>query len=425
MTGQNGSQGRQFIGDTLDLSFAKDESLTSAKGRGNVRVDLPGAADSPARSVAAREFDASGEAGKGLTQARFSDNVEYREEAQRGGSPRTAKSRTLVIALVQDSVSNAAFTGAVKFDEQGLQASGAQAKYDPVKGTLSLSGSDAGGGPRVADAQVTVEADTINVALQGRTMSAAGNLKTTLRPRTTTTAGATPGRAAAGDNGKLPGLLEQGQPANVNGNSLEYHGAAGTAVYTGNAALVQGETAVRADTVTIDQESGDLIASGNARSTLMLDMGVTIGSAAEIRYEDATRLISYNPPPTPVGVAVASAAQSHLSGPQGDVRADRIEVKLASGEDRADQLEAYGNVNVRLDMRVATGARLTYFSEDERYVLSGAPNVGVRVVEGCRETTGKTVTFFKSSDRIIVDGNEELRTQTKRGAGPCPESRTR
>jgi lipopolysaccharide export system protein LptA len=123
---------------------------------------------------------------------------------------------------------------------------------------------------------------------------------------------------------------------------------------------------------------------------------------------------------------IPAAAQPHLSGPQGDIRADRVEIKLAKTEDRADRLEAYGNVNVRIDTRLATGARLTYFADDERYVLSGAPNVGVKVVDGCRETTGKTLTFFKSTDRIIVDGNEEVRTQTRRGAtGPCPEQRAR
>ena len=426
MTGQNGSKGRQFLGDTLDLRFAPDESLTRAEGHGKVRVDLPGAIGSPARSVTAGSFDASGVPGKGLTQSRFAEDVEYREEAGRGGAPRTAKSRTLVIGLAQDTVTGAAFTGAVTFEEQGLKASGAEAIYDPAKGTLNVRGADGGGSPSVSDSQVTIEADAINVALQGRTMSAAGNLKTTLRPRTANASNSPQGGTTTSDNGRLPGLLQQGQPANVNGNSLDYQGAAGKAVYSGNAALWQGETAIRADTLTVDQQSGDLIARGNAKSTLMLDMSVTIGSAAEIRYEDAARQISYNPPPTPAGVPVPAAAQPHLSGPQGDVRADRIEVQLAKGEDRADRLEAYGNVNVRIDTRVATGARLTYFAGDERYVLSGAPNVGVTVVDGCRETTGKTLTFFKSTDRIIVDGNEELRTQTRRGAtGPCPEPRTR
>jgi hypothetical protein len=44
--------------------------------------------------------------------------------------------------------------------------------------------------------------------------------------------------------------------------------------------------------------------------------------------------------------------------------------------------------------------------------------VPVKVIDNCRETMGKTLTFFKTADRIIVDGNEEIRTQTKRG-GPC------
>ena len=438
MAGKNGVNGRQFIGDTLDLAFAPDNSLTKASGRGEVRVDLPGTANAAARSVKAQSFDATGEPGKGLTLARFSERVEYREEGQGKSAPRSATSNLLIIGLAEDAVTNAQFSGAVKFEEQGgLQASAAQARYDPAKGALQLSGADAGGGPRVANAEIIIEAGGIDVALQGSTMTATDNVKTTLRPR---------------KDSKLPGLLEEGQGANVNANTLEYQGAGGKAIYSGGAALWQGETAIRGDVITLDQEKGDLIAAGSARSTLMLDTGASIGTADEIRYDDATRLITYRaPPPPPAALppvvpptaagagargvaspaaaappvfAVPPAAQPHLIGAQGDIRADRIEIRLGTENGRADKLEAYTNVAVRVDTRVATGARLTYFSEDERYLLSGAPNVGVAVVEGCRETTGKTLTFFKSTDRIIVDGNEELRTQTKRG-GPCPASPAR
>jgi LPS export ABC transporter protein LptC len=93
MTGQNGAMGRQFIGDTLSLAFAPDESLTSADGLGSVRVNLPGAAGTPGRTVTSRAFDAKGEPGAGLTSARFTENVEYREEGQRGAAARTAQSR--------------------------------------------------------------------------------------------------------------------------------------------------------------------------------------------------------------------------------------------------------------------------------------------------------------------------------------------
>jgi lipopolysaccharide export system protein LptA len=95
-------------------------------------------------------------------------------------------------------------------------------------------------------------------------------------------------------------------------------------------------------------------------------------------------------------------------------------VHLAKAESRMERLEAFDEVTLRLDTRVATSSRVTYFAGDERYVLSGTPAVPVKVVEGCRETIGQTLIFFKTTDRIIVDGNEERRTQTKTGGGPCP-----
>jgi hypothetical protein len=51
--------------------------------------------------------------------------------------------------------------------------------------------------------------------------------------------------------------------------------------------------------------------------------------------------------------------------------------------------------------------------------MVGAP---VRIVEECRETTAKTLTFWRSTDRILADGNEEIRTLTKKG-GTCAEPR--
>jgi lipopolysaccharide export system protein LptA len=110
---------------------------------------------------------------------------------------------------------------------------------------------------------------------------------------------------------------------------------------------------------------------------------------------------------------------AQLSGPQGDLRANRIDVILGEKTSRAERLEAYTGVNMRIDTRVATGDRLTYFSEDERYVMSGIATVPVTIIEECRETSGRTVTFFKSAERIIVDGREEVRTQSRRGPA-CP-----
>ena len=112
-----------------------------------------------------------------------------------------------------------------------------------------------------------------------------------------------------------------------------------------------------------------------------------------------------------------------MSGAEGDLRAARIELVLAATESRLDRLEAYTDVNVRLDTRVATGDRLTYHADAGQYVMTGRATVPVRIVEECRETRGRTVTFFRSADRVIVDGNEEARTQSNR-RGPCPPSAT-
>jgi len=404
MTGQNGSPGRQFIGDTLDIMLAADGSLTKATGRDNVRLDLPGSPDSPARRIRARTLDADGAPGKGLTAATFTDNVEYREEGGKSAPARVARSRALTVALTDDAVSNAIFTGAVKFEEQGLQAAAGDARYDPMKGSLRLTGVEGGASPRVSDDQVTIDATAIDVALQGRTMKATGGVKTTLRARPQ-------------DGGtKLPSLLKQDQPANVNGDALDYQGASGKAIYTGTATLWQGETAIRAGLITIDQGKGDLVATGNATSSIALDTGASIGHAAEIRYADAAHIITYAAAKNALGLF---AIQAQLSGSQGDLHADRIEVVLAEKGGHLDRLEAYTNVSLKLEMRTATGERLTYFADDERYVMSGAGAKPVRVLETCKETTGKTLTFFKSTDRIIVDGNEEIRTQTKNGVSPA------
>jgi lipopolysaccharide export system protein LptA len=395
----------------LELTFAPDASLTLAVGRGNVSMDLPGGSrGAPARNVKAQAFEATGGPGGDLEAARFDNQVEYREDAAAGRASRVARSNALRVELSGDEVTRAIFSGSVRFEEQSLRASGAEAEYDPAKDTLRLAGTDPGGGPRVADAQIEIDATAIDVTLQKRAMTARGNVRTVLRPGTS--------------KSRLPGLLQQREPANVNANALDYDGDAGKATYTGAAALWQSETAIRGNTIALDQMRGNLVATGGARSTIALDAATSVGAADEIRYDDAARTIVYTAaapgPVRPSGPATAGpVAASRLSGPQGDLTAARIEAFLARDDAELDRLEAQTGVTVRLNGRIATGDRLAYFADDGRYVMSGIATVPVKIVEACRETSGRTVTFFKSAERIIVDGNEEVRTQSRRG-GPCP-----
>ncbi len=482
LKGATDATGRQLAGDTLDLRLAADGALTGATGRNNVTLIMPASGESAARGVRARSLDATGEAGKGLTQARFTDEVVYREEPLRDRAARSVRSRTLQMGLTDVGVSSARFRGGVTFEEQGLKAAAADADYQPADGRLELSGAIGGSAPCVADEQIRIEGQTIAVTLQGRGMSASGNVKTTLHPAPGGSgACAVDAKAANGaDASRLPGLLKQDQPANVNADTLEYRGAAGTAVYTGNATLWQGETVIRGDVVTIDQAKGDVVALGSAanlaRSAIVMDPGAppAQGRAVEIRYDDARRLVTYGFPAVPIaavargnvtgrgnaaadrgsvaappapagppsatgvvrgavapggppaatpqpGAPLPPALQPLFTGPQGVLKADRIEIVLAKTGSALSRLEGYTNVTLTLgtprDGRTATGARLTYHAEDERYDMTGTALVPLALTEPCRQITGKTLTFYKSADRIVVDGNQEIRTSTKSGSG--------
>jgi LPS export ABC transporter protein LptC len=434
LAAQNGAAGRSITGDAVELDIAPDGSLLRTTARQNVRLVLPASEGTPARSIQATVLDATGEEGKGLTAARFTDHVEFREQRDTPDAMRVVRSQALQLALTDDSVGEAVFTGTVTFEEQRLKAAAAEMHYDPDEGALRLSGSDDAGGPCVADDQIAISAQSIAVVIENRKMNARRLVKTALHPAVKT-CGLEPAKDKARDDAsKLPGLLKQDQPANVNANQLDYDGAAGRATYRGDATLWQGETSIRADTIELDQQKGDVTATGSARAALALDTGTSIGRADQIRYEDARHLVTYSPPvvaaPARAGGAatppLAASLQPQLSGPQGELRADRIEVFLVDGGGGLDRLEAYTNVTMRIDpgtptRRTATGSRLTYRAASEQYDVAGTAAMPVKVTESCREITGKTLTFYKSTDRIIVDGNEEIRTETKSG-GPCSSS---
>ena len=418
LRGEEGNPGRRLTGSSLDLRLAADGALLAVVGQEDIQFDLPARAGDAPRTVRSNEFRAAGEEGGSLRSANFSGDVSYREAAQLGSPARLVSSDALSLAFEAGDVTRALFTGGVRFEEQDLRASSAEALYQPAAGTLRLTGVEGGQPPRVTDSRIELEAGVVDLTLAGHRMNARQAVKTTLTPPPATAGVGDPPVGVA--RGAAPGLLDDTIAAYVNADALEYLGDVGDATYTGNAALWQGDTAIRADRITLDQERGNLVATGSARSNLLLDGDTSIGRAVEIRYDDLARMITYDSTPEPTGAPSTQLAQ--LSGPEGDLRAARIEVVLAAGASRADRLEAYSGVTARVDARIATGARLTYAAGEQQYTLSGDSTVPVTLVDACRTTTGRSLIFFRSTDRMIVDGNEELRTQTR--TGPCSSPST-
>jgi lipopolysaccharide export system protein LptA len=435
MKGTSGGSGRQILGEALEVRLAPDGSIVGLTGREKVRLDLPASGDSPAGSIRADTLDGTGEAPRGLTMTEFKGKVEYREAGKKGAVDRIVRSQSLVAMLADDAVSDAAFKGAVTFDDEGLNARAAAIRYQPRMNKISLSGADAGGAPHVSVDQISIDARAIDVGLEDRQINAS-EVKTTLSPQK----GSKPAGKTASSGIAIPGLLRQDETAQINADALEYRGMAGQALYRGKATLWQGKTTIRGDVVSLDQEKGSLIATGSAKSTLELDAGVSVGTADEIRYDDEKRVVTYSSallPPTSergtgsAGTRSGGAADARravpirdaqLGGPQGDLQAERIEIVLEKQGNKVERLEGYGRVTLKVDMRTAVGARLTYYASDERYVMSAAGATPVKISDpqtsasgaiSCRETTGRTLTFYKSADRIIVDGNEQKRTETQ------------
>jgi len=208
-------------------------------------------------------------------------------------------------------------------------------------------------------------------------------------------------------------MLKDDQPAYVTAPALDYDGESGKAIYTGGSRLWQGDTAVTGEKITIDESTGDLFANTNVRTSFILDQldsktqqkkrVPTIASSQDMHYEDEIRRATYT-------------TNAHVNGPQGDLRGVKIEMYMLEGASALERVEAYDDVNLKTDVRTATGARMTYLAKTEEYHMKGEP---VNVVEECRTTTCKALTFWRSTDRILCDGSDEKRTLAKSTEGPC------
>jgi lipopolysaccharide export system protein LptA len=225
-------------------------------------------------------------------------------------------------------------------------------------------------------------------------------------------------------------MLKANEPTNVTAGRLVYDKDTGRATYSDDARLWQGETAVQAPTIVLDDVKGNLQAEGGVKSTLRLqdtaggttaEARTSVITAQSLLYEEAQRRATYT-------------TDARMVGPEGDLRADRLELYLDAGGGALERAEAYDRVVLRADVsatrgearqRLSWGERLTYFAADGRYVMSG-PEVVIqeqRPAE-CVETKGRTLTFYRSADTILVDGNRERRTESTT-TGKCPGQPTR
>jgi LPS export ABC transporter protein LptC len=423
IAGAAGKTGREIAANVIDVTLAPDGTTPIALGgREAVMLTFPPETGTPGRTIRSTSLDATGVPGKGLTKALFTGHVQFRESGADVSRVAVAESLEVGLKTGLSGIEQAKFAHGVRFEEGRMAAQAAAATYDPDKGTLALSGSEpAASVPHVVTEQIAVDAGTIDLTLDGPKVKAAGNVKSTLQP---SSKAAKPGEA--GNDVKMPSMLKQDQPVSVLAANLDYDGKISKGIYTGAARLFQGDTSIKGETIVIDNKAGNLAASGGVTTTTVLETTTkaaakyttdpkdakagkkqrshSIATSKELAYDDVTHKLTY-------------LSDAHMSGPEGDMTAARIELYLKPSGDELERAEAYENVTLREQSRETTGTKMIYTTADETYVISGAP---VKIVDECkRETTGKTLTFNKGTDRITVDGNSQIRTQTKGGNGNC------
>ena len=431
LAGAAGAAGRQINASTIDLSLARDGSTPIAlAARESVMLTLPAERGLPARTIRSATMDAKGEPARGLTQAQFTGDVEFRE---RGGDvDRVARAATLDVALkpALAGIQELRFAHGVRFFEAGgegraddrcasgrssrFQMCAAAIRYDLDGGVLALTGSEPGFvRPRIVNDRIAIDATRIDVALAGPDVKAAGAVKSVV---------AAGGDGRSKSDTRLPSMFKQDKPVNVTADALDYSRTASKATYTGNGQLWQDDTSLKGPSIILDDKTGDLAASGNVTTVTVRDSVRrgrqtervrSIATAADFRYEESAHRATYT-------------GDAHMNSPDGDMTAAKIELYLKPPgpagpggflENDLERAEAYDNVTLRDQNRTTTGTRLTYTTADQRYVVTGAP---VKVLDECRrETIGRTLTYLKSAETITIDGNEQTRTQTT-GRAQCP-----
>jgi lipopolysaccharide export system protein LptA len=433
LPGAAGAAAKRVAGTTIDTLMSPDgASLTSLVAQEKVQVDIPAEGDAPARTIRSATLRATGAPGQGLQNAVFEGGVEFDEKrAASGKTPaveRHARSARLIVDTKPGfgAIERADFRGNAHFEDRDVSADAPRALYNIDRDQLDLSNfeKEAGKEPLLNNAQLTVQALNIHLSPSSQKLKADTEVRSIIKPKKASP----PGKSAAGrgaapgpSDTRVPAMLKQDQPVNVTSNRLDYDGVA-EATYSGNALLWQDKSRIQADTIVLNDDTGNLTARGSVRTTMMLQdedpktkvrkLTETRATADNLVYVDAKRLATY----TSTGTTPAS-----LTSVQGDMSGQHIDLYLRESGNELDRAEIDTNVAVKLSNMYATGKHHVYTASTDTHVLTGDPVVSVQKDEkgACKQTRSSTLTYRRSVDSISAEAISGIAgTETK--PIPCP-----
>jgi lipopolysaccharide export system protein LptA len=309
-------------------------------------------------------------------------------------------------------------TGNVRLRQPDRNARANAAHYDRVADTIALSGA----------VQLT-DPDSVTTAQNATMRQTAGELHAEGHVSTIETGASAPSPDFA------PG------PARISSDRLDVNTADGTANYSGNARLWQGDSVVEAEAIDLDRGKRALAANGHVRAIFPQTPlapaanSAKQGNAKPVLWHAESSHMTY----------VSDEGRCHLEtnvvahSDQGSIRSDSMDlfftpaessrsgehfatvaskssaVPEAIGERQLTRATGLGKVEVSQQDRRGNSNRADYSAADGKFVLSGGSPV---VHDGSgNSVSGRQLTLFLADDTIVVDSAEGLRTLTLHPVG--------
>jgi lipopolysaccharide export system protein LptA len=424
LPGEAGKKPKQISAKGIDVAMAPDgATVTNLSANEAVQLDIPPDGDIPQRRIRAAALIASGAPPGGITNATFvGEPVEFRESRAAKGKltaiDRAAKSQKLEVKTKPGfgDLESADFHTSAHFtDGPDTTADAPLAVYSLVNDTLDLTPNtgDSGMGPHVTNGRIAVDARNIQMGLTSQQMKADTNVRSRMIQQSKD--------GKKDDQVKVPSMLKPDKPVNVKSNRLEYDGDKSIAVYSGNAQLWQDDTDIKADTIVLEDKTGNLHATTNVKTVMTLEESSdkpakdnppksppqpTTTTATDLVYDDGEHRATYTGNP-------------YMKGPDGEVNADKIVLFLAQQGGQLERAEADGNVISKQEKRRAYGKHLTYIAKEDIYTMVGLPAKVYDDVAApnCKYTEAATVSFKKAANTTSASGTPEFPQKSQNN--PC------
>jgi lipopolysaccharide export system protein LptA len=272
-----------------------------------------------------------------------------------------------------------------------------RARYTPGDQILELTGS-----PQITDKGLLTTAKTFRMNRASGDAVAEGSVKSTYSDVHEQPTGA---------------LLAGGSPIHVTAHRMSVQRSSAIATYSGDARIWQDANVVDASTIQFDRDRRSVVAQSDGKpvSTVLVEVDkqgnvtpVSITSG-RLTYTDDQHHAHFDGGVRARGKDIAITAD-HLDAflvP----RTQTMQNQAIKGQGQLQRMVAEGNVIVQAPTRRATGDKLVYTVEDDKFVLSGGSPSIFDAERG--KIRGDSLTFFRRDDRVLVEGRDTSPTVTQ------------